>query len=421
MTFRGQNQLDQSSGIGWIGRAKTAAYTSPSGKRLPFIYDSIGREIELRTTSFQFNGINGVYVQQNGNSGGTYPMDCVFSGPDHDMEATRFEAALLEDGVGILEHPLGTFDVVPVGAISRSTNYVNDANASSVSVTFSSTLATAYPNVTTKDKNSIDFVLNSWSPVAAANFATSANISTSVQKANLASFSRSTLKDISKTFGKISQSTSEASASYATLQREVNTSIDILVGNPIALASQISKLILTPATFTLSLETKMAAYGDFLQRIFTNIKNRYSTNSVALVALSTNAALVGSAIASNGEAYKNRNSALGSAARLSELSSSANEALGTAIFESGFVDTGESYQVAQEAIALTIGRLISSSSSLSAEKSFILQQPRNPVELCAELYGSVSDPVLQKFMDDNNVNGSEFYIMNEGRKIVYYG
>src|SRR5690606_18902767 len=121
----------------WRDRIKEGAYTSPGGTRIIFDFEDVSRETEKWTTAFAFRGVRDEYVQDNGHGSRKYPLRCIFSGDDCDRLATAFEAALLETGIGRLEHPLyGTFDVVPFGTISRRDGLKDQANVSVVEVTF---------------------------------------------------------------------------------------------------------------------------------------------------------------------------------------------------------------------------------------------------------------------------------------------
>ena len=106
----------------WQDRIGEAAYTSPGGTRLLFGYADVSSEIDKRTAAFEFAGVDGAYIQDNGAGERRYPLSCIFSGPDCDADAAAFEALLLERGTGVLEHPVyGRKDVVPFGTITGAT------------------------------------------------------------------------------------------------------------------------------------------------------------------------------------------------------------------------------------------------------------------------------------------------------------
>ena len=106
--------------MNWQTRIREAAYNSPSGARFTFDYENVSQSIEKKTTSFDFPDANGTYIQDLGNTGRRYPLRMFFWGNDYDQEVEAFEAALLERGIGKLEHPIyGVKNVVPFGVITR--------------------------------------------------------------------------------------------------------------------------------------------------------------------------------------------------------------------------------------------------------------------------------------------------------------
>src|SRR5690606_39216569 len=142
--------------VSWEDRARRGAYTSPSGVRIEFDFVQVSRETPKRTKAFEFPGLDGAYVQDNGFGARQYPLLCYFAGADCDLEATQFESALLERGVGRLEHPLyGTFDVVPYEAVARRDDLVSSANQAVVEVTFWTSIRELYPSSGVSSANEI--------------------------------------------------------------------------------------------------------------------------------------------------------------------------------------------------------------------------------------------------------------------------
>jgi len=83
------------------------------------------------------------------------------------------------------------------------------------------------------------------------------------------------------------------------------------------------------------------------------------------------------------------------------------------------IDTGESYQQLQEAVAITAGFLVEISFTLKQERRIILDRNRNVIDMVAELYGTIDDQ-LDFFINSNELSGSEILELPKGREIVYY-
>jgi hypothetical protein len=64
--------------MAWQDRLREAAYNAPSGQRLVFLYEDVGREVDKKTAAFDFPGVNGTYVQDNGSTSRRYPLRVFF-------------------------------------------------------------------------------------------------------------------------------------------------------------------------------------------------------------------------------------------------------------------------------------------------------------------------------------------------------
>jgi prophage DNA circulation protein len=119
-----------------------ARYTSPSGKEATFFWESAKRSTELKTGVYTFPGRDGAHVQHQGAGARTFPLVCIFSGKDYMEKADEFEAMLTERGIAELQHPVyGTVKVVPTGHIEREDDTVNKLGESTVTITFTETMA----------------------------------------------------------------------------------------------------------------------------------------------------------------------------------------------------------------------------------------------------------------------------------------
>ena len=131
----------------WEDRLKEAAYTSANGERMEFLYENIAFSFEKKGSAFNFPDADGTYVQDTGVSGKKFPLNVIFSGPDHDIEAKRFEKLVTESGVGKLETPLfDTINVIPNGAVTFNNGFVSGANETSIQITFVETTGLVYPS-----------------------------------------------------------------------------------------------------------------------------------------------------------------------------------------------------------------------------------------------------------------------------------
>ena len=406
---------------GWQSRLKEAAYTSPNNNRQTFLYVDLKRTINKRTTDFQFNGINGKFIQDRGHDGGEFPLACYFSGEDHDQLATNFESILIESGRGVLEHPLyGTFDVVPVGSIQRTNAMVTGANESIVSVTFSTTLADAYPLPTFSTRNAIDRVLKNFDIASAAEFDSALPLKGATGQSQLLSTVTDAVAIAGQTIGKLSESTAEQRRAFEDQQRLINNSLDTLVGQPLNLAQQLVNLIKSPAIAATSFTSRIAGYAAFAERLFGK-PLRYP-NDLYVNNLLTLAAVNASVLAANTTTFSNRREAQEAARNMIALNEAVNSYNDNNFADAEFpnVDEGGAYQSNQNAVAGSSGQLVEQSFDLRVERIVTLERERSPVDVCAQYVKSLTDEALQTFLDNNLIGGDEMFLLPRGRRIVYY-
>ena len=441
----------------WQDRLRQAAYTGPSGTRLRFDYEDVSREYEARGTVFDFPGVNESYVQRTGFASRKYPLRCIFWGDDHDRFATAFEALLLENGVGKLEHPMyGTVDVVPFGTITRNDSLKTAANQTIIELTFWSTLRAIYPEARSDPQNEIKAALNGFNAAKAQEFADKMNLVGAVNKARAKATIRNLLQGISSGLEGISDTVTSISETMRTVQSDINFGMDVLIGQPLLLAQQIINLTTLPARAIAGIESRLEQYGLLLDRIIessagspaeqvatsvsllqsqTNIANDFhSSDLVAMTCVS--AAVLAAAstpVNSNGSlvfdspVFTTKPQAMRAAEAILEMSDEAVvwrdlgfEALQT--FDSigpNQIDFGESYQALQEAVALAAGYLVQVSFQVIPERRLILDRARTIVDVAAEVYGAV-DSRLDFLINSNDLTGSEILELPAGKTIVYY-
>jgi hypothetical protein len=116
-------------------------YTAPSGTEITFQWETTSRDTELKTGTYTFPMRDGARVQHQGRGAMTFPLTCIFTGENCMAEASAFEEALYERGVGELQHPVyGTFKVKPTGNITREDDPLTKAGESIVTITFTETI-----------------------------------------------------------------------------------------------------------------------------------------------------------------------------------------------------------------------------------------------------------------------------------------
>lgn len=418
----------------WIDRIAEAAYTSPKGTRKTFAFADVSSEIDRRTAAFEFPGVDGAYIQDNGSGERRYPLACIFSGPECDVEAKAFEDLLLERGAGVLEHPLyGRVNVVPFGTITRRDDLVTAANQTIIEVVFWSTLGAVYPSSRVSPKLEVAEAMRRAAPALGADFAGAMSLATEARRQNSKLTVLDVVRNVQGALQVAASATESVSREFRQLQSAVNFGIDVLIGQPLALAEQLLNLITAPSRALAGIESRLDGYRDLLDRLLASspssggapapVLERIAlrlSNDFHAADLCAGGAVLGSVSSVLETTFTAKPGALEAAEAII-----AREATRTAWRDSRFadlgqLDTGEGYAALQETAALAVGYLVEISFSLVPERALVLDRPRGLVELCGELYGSVADERLDFLVSTNDLSGAEILELPRGKRVVFY-
>lgn len=428
----------------WQDRLRTAAYTSPSGTRIPFDYQDVSRTTPKRTTAFSFRGINDNYIQDNGYGSRQYGLRCFFWGDDHDRDATAFEAMLLEKGVGQLEHPFyGTFDVVPFGSIERRDDLVTAANQSVVECVFWTTTGVVYPTSQRSPKNEVHAAIEDYKVAQSESYGDTMEVATVADQKSLRGTVESGIAKADEFLSVPSGTLSEATKEFRSWQNLITRGINALVGNPALLAQQVVNMLLSPARAAVGIQNHITSYTRFLESVFTSAAATPSAqpcacenpkrqvrmaNDFRTMDLHAQAALVAMALAAIETEYRTKPEALSVAeAILAQFAAVA------AWREQGYAtlslpqygarldatDDGIAWQQTTRTVTLCAGFLVDISFTLTEERVVTLDRPRTIIDLAGELYGSIDDR-LDFLIATNDLTGSEILELPRGARIVWY-
>lgn len=436
--LQGQLGLKDTS---WRDRLKPAAYKSPKGTRITFDYEEVSRETDKRTAPFEFSGINDAYVQDNGHGARRYPMRCFFWGKHCDRVATAFEAALLESGPGVLEHPLyGTFNAIPFGTITRRDDLKNAANQSVVEVVFWTTTLAVYPGAQKNARSEIAAALDGFDVVAAQQFADATDLRGAIAKANIKNTIKDFLKKVSGAMQAASNATSEVNRQFRDIERQINSGMNVLVGQPLRLAQQCINLVQAPGRALIAISTRLDGYRSLALSIFSSAaaagtqlipgipgtsiglasvklkeSNDFHTSDLFLMS-----SVAGSALSVLENEFSTRPEALAAAESVVNLLAEVVLWRDQRFENLEQSDPGGSIQALERVVALVAGQLVQASFTLKTERRLVLDRPRTIIDLCAELYGNVDDAQLDLLINSNNLTGVEILELPRGKSVAFY-
>jgi hypothetical protein len=116
----------------------------------------------------------------------------------------------------------------------------------------------------------------------------------------------------------------------------------------------------------------------------------------------------------------NRADAVNAANDIIALYHSVLEFLDVKIEKNVFVDDDSTASLAlSETVWKSVRLIMDAASSLSLRKIIRLDRDRQVIELCAELYQSVDDAIIDAFITENNLSLNELETIPMGREVAY--
>ena len=409
-----------------------AVYKSPKGNRIPFDFEDVESSIATKAAIFENAAGNGTYVQPNGHTSGRFPMVAFFHGDGHEAKAEAFIGAMLEPGVGQLSHPsyATPIQVVPVGEIRRIDAYKSAANQTSLSVEFFETTGLKIGGA-----GDLPQLFDSFIDASAVDFSDKARLSGMTDQKSFANKVRKVVKTIQQTMKIASQGAKGITQRIEDAGDSVDRGMDLLIGQPLALARQTQILIGEPRRQAKGTRAKLAGYQNLADDIFSGIAeepskysnerlNNFHMDKLAVGAIVGNYAMLAT---EGSDEYNTRADYILEAERLRNLADDYQDwvdANYTALSETNIsesaTDTGAGMEELRGLVAWSLSDLITKSFSAKTEMRAALSSDRSPIDLCFELYGTTAADTMDLFLFSNDISGDEHFIIEKGREIVWY-
>ena len=410
----------------WQDRLRDSAYTSPGGTRLTFLYEDVSRQTKRSTVAFKSPDADGAHVQDLGTGARVYPIRAIFTGDDCDLEASAFEALLVERGAGKLEHPIhGALDVVPYGTINRLDELVSAANQSIVEVTFWETSGVIFPTSQGDPASSVLSSVEGFNSSVAEEFSDGLDLSAPAEKTSFKQKFQGMLSTAANSLRAVAEVQQDVSDQFTNAENSINQAIDVLIGDPLTLAFQTAIMLQAPARARAAIGDRLEAYGNLLQEITTGEDavlaptfTESAPNEFQAQSLNALTFVTGAVLSVVNTTFSTKTEALSAAAVILTQAEQATAWRDNNFRALGIVDTGAAYQQLQNSAALAAGFLVEISFTLKQERAITLTRPRTIIDLAAELYGSLDD--LDFFISSNQFTGSELLEIPRGRRVVFY-
>lgn len=413
--------------MSWEDNLREAAYISPLGFRITFLYEDVSRNLGRKTTGFEFPAMNGTQVQDLGTTGKKYPLRLFFSGPDCDVQALRFEAEVQESGVGRLEHPMyGIVNVIPYGSINRRDDLKTKANQAVIELVFWETIIEIYAGSITALADLVFQGIDLYNAAASGQLNTEIVLDKFIETSAFKNFYSRLTNSLVNRLNDVVKTSTSVSTAFKQISQSILKSLSSDAAPDVpTLASQTTSLVQVPGNAVeASVDDRLTSYGEYITPLIADVPtpsphdNRvgndfftsdfFAATSITAMVLSvtqaeftskTDALFAADAILSTFDVY-------------------------VAWREASYIaldkeDTGRLYQELQELVVGTVGYLVQLSFTLQQEFRLVTTEPKSMIALVGELYGTVDDKI-DFFINSNNLTGSEILEIPKGREIVYY-
>lgn len=411
----------------WEQRLAEAAYTGVDGVRHEFEFVDVQRSVDRRVKAFKSPGLDGAFMQDNGNDALVLPMVLFISGADYDLAADAlFDSLIARGGFGILEHPrYGRRVVIAGGTVKQDDKLVTQTNQAAITVTFFETLEEIYPTEQIDSSNEALKVADLTAATQAEDFETTVEAADTVTVEIIKERLRVSLPKVSDALRGLSEQVAEAESAFNDIYDSISLGLNQFILTPLALAFQVHNLFRTVVNTGELLSDRLDGYSNLLDSLIGNDADASVTTSVGSntsgnesSVLFARSAVISSIVATTAGGVDTRQDAIRQAQKLGEMHD-----LVVSWSETNNVQgNGTAARQLLTAVSHAQVTLLRAGSLLPVELSFFLERPRNPIELLRELYNRDDvDDVLNQFITDNGLGGDTIMLIPAGTTVVYRG
>lgn len=419
--------------MSWRDRLReTVKMTSPEGNIFEALWRGNPRTMSKKLGLFEFPKVRGTKTQDLDVGSARYPLTIFFDGEDNDIESSRFFEACRERGSWIVVHPTKGSLNLQLISVTEQILPVESGNVTQIETEWIEPL----------DDSAVPSLFQLRSTISAQidilNSTTSDQLNNNVVQQTaeeLTSFEATVngvVNRVDQFLGPIYELNSDVNAQILSIKRGVSTLLSEPVFDVVSIAGQIQALVQLPSLAIADIDSRIEAYGNFIDSALTLSPESAGTDSrnVAAVQELALASAIASVtfVASTGE--------LSSRLQAIELIESINGKFADIIdtlddvqvlFEDEIIDEqyfsqSESYSDALLLVAQAVAYLLRSAFDLSVEKRFVLKKQRAPIEIAISEYGGLGEDDINFdiFVDSNGLKGNEILILPEGREVVVY-
>jgi prophage DNA circulation protein len=408
--------------MSYLDRIRPLRFISPSGKEFELEFEEVSRVEGKKAPVTEFPGQDQGAIQDLGEVTQVFPISCFISGPDHDLEAERFIAALAETGPGLLLHPVwGDFPVLP-SSRRISQGMVQGMGRTNFQIEFirAEENAFTYPKVEAAPALEISGGVE----------LTAADIGESLRDVTLENAAQeNTLKiQVENILKAVQTSFAVVTAISDTLQEAVSQAIDDiflnidgLLKDPQKLMESLLRLYRLPAQEGININLKVTGYKllwDNLSTGFVETTKQYTDVFFRINSAQASALQLAAAESTVSGGIETRAEAIRISEQLLSLDNSINEGIEQIEQISRQLSEPSIRLQSQQTLELAISNVIDRSLSLPLEQTYSIEYEISPLVFLFENYRDIDR--LEDFISYNQLSGDEILLLPKGREVRFY-
>ncbi len=403
--------------MSYLDRLRTAKYIAPSGSEFEFKFNDLERASGKKAPVHELPQQDDPDVKDLGNLAVRFAIEAFFGGVDYDQDADSFWDALAEKGPAILQHPRwGDVSVLPL-TYTQGESFVDGMGRVRFEIEFVRVGEVEYPITTVQVEASIADQINSASASSAESFGDQFDPETAAETAMAKKSLKDSINDFSDKISGVVSKNAEISQEVRRHVSQITGTMDQLILDPITLANSYLNLFRLPGEIVGSIKDKVKSYKSALDNLASDAEDivqsavQFFQNAAVLLGLSESC-LVGD--------IETREDAVA-------VAETVQDAMDVAVSNIETVEENVPGYAAPESILAQLKQILADTSALMLEKSFSLKMihritlegDQTPLDLVYELYGDIDH--LDEFIDQNRLQGDEFFMIPRRREVAYYG
>lgn len=413
--------------MSYLDRLRVASYTSPSGVQSTFEFKVLSRSLSHKAAIMELPQQNVADVQDLRMTAPRFALQCIFIGPDYDLAADAYVAALSEyvtpQSPGVLQHPRwGTINVMPLG-ISQTENFTETMGQALVEVEFIKMNAVAYPASATNAASGISADLtamqNNAAAAVGAGLAPANALDSSVCQTQLSTMANA----LPAQMAGISSNDPTVGPSLASAISSFVSGLPSAMSNGTALCNSVVAMMQIPAITTLCpVLLKVQSFSTALSSMIATAVNLPKTVAQAWThATMFFAGMAGQITASLSGTFTNRGDAVGASLT---IQNSLAGVLGSVNMDEanvpGFIAPPGIMAQIKDLANRASAMLMAQSFALATAHYLTLTQEHNLLTLSYLIFGDISDVHLNSLEAWNGFGGDQKFVIPIGTQVVYY-